>query len=141
MSISDFLKRSMMNGSSQSLDSPSGILFPNAFFKIKRSLSNADLFIYFTAFCCFKRGLITEKKLVDALSRANLKASKSLCAFIFLFSICLMRFLSSSSSFFISGCLEDSLHASNPRHGSFGHLALVCPRPWQFEQIFARFSA
>ena len=55
------LKSSITKGSSQSLDSINGILFPSDFFSTSRSLSSADLSIY----------LITAKNLEAALCLAT----------------------------------------------------------------------
>ena len=65
------LKSSITKGSSQSLDSLNGILFPSAFFSTSRSLSSADLSIYLMGFCLRSRGLITAKKLEAALCLAT----------------------------------------------------------------------
>ena len=130
-----------MWGSSQSLDSFSGILFPSSFFRTNRSLSRADLSIYFIWFCLRSRGLMTAKKLDAALCLALLKTSKSFLAFASFFSNSLIRSFSSWSSLLISGCLAGSLQEWTPRHDPFLHVCFVWPGKWQTEQVLARFSA
>ena len=80
-----------MSGSSLSLDSFSGILFPSAFFRTNRSLSRADLSIYFIWFCLRSRGLMTAKKLDATLCLALLKISKSFLAITSSFSNSFIR--------------------------------------------------
>ena len=65
------LKSSITKGSSQSLDSLNGMLFPTDFFSTYRSLSSADLSIYLIGFCLSSRGIITAKNLEVALCLAT----------------------------------------------------------------------
>ncbi len=131
----------MMKASSQSFDSVSGILFPSAFLSTNRSLSRAERSIYLIGFCLRSRGLITAKKLEAARCLALLKISRSFLALASFFSKSLMRFLSSWSSLFTSGCFAGNLQEWKPVHDPFLHLGLVWPGRWQTEQIFARLSA
>ena len=116
------LKRSITKGSSQSLDSLKGILFPSAFFSTSRSLSSADLSIYLMGFCLRGRGLITAKKLEAALCLAMLKTARSFFAFASFFSKSLIRVFSSCSSLLTSGCFADNLQEWKSRHDPFSVL-------------------